>query len=128
LEDEVRRRQGLLTPAEIKAVRERTGLSQEAIAHWLGVGEKTYTRWETGKSVQNKANDSLIRLLNLKAERLLQVEVERRPNRTHEIADYVAHLQDIKGENDLAMAAHGARLPRSTAGALRRRLQELLKD
>lgn len=128
LEAEVRRRQGLLTPAEIKAVRERTGLSQEAIGQLLGVGDKTYTRWETGKSIQNKANDNLIRLLELNADRLLQLEMERRPERRKEVADYVANLQQIKGENKVAMAAHGGTLSKSAATTLRRYLQELLGE
>src|SRR5436309_2308283 len=45
-------RQGLLLPAQIKAIREKLGLSQTAIAERLGVGEKTYTRWESGRSMQ----------------------------------------------------------------------------
>ena len=61
---EATKRQGLLTPEEIRQVRQRTGLSAVDMAYLLGVGDKTYTRWETGKSIQNKGNDTLIRLLD----------------------------------------------------------------
>ena len=52
IEAERCRRLGLLTPVEIKQVRERTGLSAVDMAQLLGVGDKSYTRWETGRSVQ----------------------------------------------------------------------------
>ena len=62
------KRQGMLLPEEIRQVRQRTGLSAVDMAQLLGVGEKTYTRWETGKSIQTKGNDTLIRLLDANAE------------------------------------------------------------
>ncbi len=34
------------------------------MAERLGVGEKTYTRWESGRSIQNKSSDNLIRLMD----------------------------------------------------------------
>ena len=57
------KRQGLLAPNEVREARMKTGLSTVEMAQRLGVSEKTYTRWETGKSIQNKSNDTLIRLL-----------------------------------------------------------------
>lgn len=125
IEREARRRRGLLAPQEIKAVREQTGLSQEAMAQLLGVGAKSYTRWETGKSIQNKANDNLIRLFGRNADKLLHLETERRPDRQKELADYIAHLPELKGENRLAIAAHGGDLPSTVAESLRRRLRQL---
>ena len=128
IEREARRRRGLLAPDEIKAVRERTGLSQEAMAQMLGVGDKTYARWETGKSIQNKANDNLIRLLNRNAERLLLIDAERRPERQREVADYVASLQELKGGNRVGMAAHGGDLSSAVAEGLRGLLRELAEQ
>jgi putative zinc finger/helix-turn-helix YgiT family protein len=125
IEQEARRRRGLLAPQEIKAVRERTGLSQEAMAQLIGVGAKSYTRWETGKSIQNKSNDNLIRLLDRNADKLLHLEIERRPNRQRELADYIANLPKLKGENRLGIAAHGGDLPGAVAESLRRRLRQL---
>ena len=40
---------GLLKPEQIKALRERLGLKQWEISELLQIGEKTWTRWETGR-------------------------------------------------------------------------------
>jgi transcriptional regulator with XRE-family HTH domain len=53
-----------LIPDEIKAIRERAGLSQKEMGERLGVGEKTYIRWENGHSIQNKSIDNMIRCIN----------------------------------------------------------------
>jgi DNA-binding transcriptional regulator YiaG len=43
------RHMGLLKPQQIKALRERLGLKQREISELLQIGEKTWTRWETGR-------------------------------------------------------------------------------
>src|SRR6266566_50767 len=43
------RHMGLLTPEQIKALRQRMGLTQRQISELLQIGEKTWTRWETGR-------------------------------------------------------------------------------
>jgi len=120
------KRQGLLTPEEIRQARRRTGLSAVDMACLLGVGEKTYTRWETGKSIQNRGNDTLIRLLDANADAFALVQAERQPNREATIAQYVHELKQIKGSNSLAMAAHGGDLGEAATEALRRVLQKLV--
>lgn len=59
----IRREEGLLTPAEIRAIRTRLGLSQHAFEQLLGVGPKTVVRWEKGLVFQNRATDSLLRVV-----------------------------------------------------------------
>lgn len=125
IERERCRRLGLLTPEEIKAVRERTGLSAVDMATLLGVGEKTYTRWENGRSLQNKSNDTLIRLVDLNAEIFETVEAERQPGRGELIRNYVENLGTLKGRQEVAMAAHGADLNAFDLNAIRARLVEL---
>jgi putative zinc finger/helix-turn-helix YgiT family protein len=71
-------RLGLLSPSEIKAIRERADLSQAQISKILGVGEKTYTRWESGRLLQNKSSDNLIRLFALDPSWLERLESQRR--------------------------------------------------
>lgn len=127
LEDEARRRQGLLTPAEIKAVREKTGLTQEQMAHLLGVGDKTYTRWESGRSFHNKSSDNLIRLVDQSPEVFLQFDAQRQPDRLQLITEYVRNLPSFKGENKFAMAAHGVELDPTIGDLLRRRLREIVE-
>ena len=59
----VREREGLLSSAEIRAIREDLGLSQSRFEHLLGVGPKTVVRWEKGTVFQNRTTDTLLRLI-----------------------------------------------------------------
>ena len=114
---------GLLSPVEIREIRRRTGLNQVEMAQLLGVGDKTYTRWETGKSLHNKSNDNLIRLIDqYDAEILSQIDVQRQPDREKLVAKYIISLECLKGNNQLAIAAHGGELEPSIAYVLRKRL------
>jgi putative zinc finger/helix-turn-helix YgiT family protein len=60
LYEEYRRRHGLLSPQEIRAIRQRYDLSQEAFALLLGTSPATLARYEGG-SLQDKAYDHLLR-------------------------------------------------------------------
>jgi putative zinc finger/helix-turn-helix YgiT family protein len=55
---------GLLTPDEIRGIRERLGLSQTQFAELTDIGEATISRWERGRLLQNKAMDRYLRLLD----------------------------------------------------------------
>jgi HTH-type transcriptional regulator/antitoxin MqsA len=59
----IRANEGLLTPADIKALRKRIGLTQPQLELLLGAGLKTVTRWEKGTVIQNGATDTLLRLI-----------------------------------------------------------------
>jgi putative zinc finger/helix-turn-helix YgiT family protein len=52
-----------LSPIDIRAFRERLGRTQSQMAALLGLGEKTYTRWESGAYIPNAASDRYLRLL-----------------------------------------------------------------
>ncbi len=54
---------GLLSPAEIKALRERLGPDQEDFARLTGIGVATLSRWERGRLLQTRALDRYLRLL-----------------------------------------------------------------
>ena len=127
IEAERYRLEGLLSPLEVQDVRKRVGLSQREMAKLLGVGEKTYTRWELGLSAQTKSMDNLIRLADQNPEMLLQIESRRNPERQREIREYFAGLPQAKAGSVLAMAAHGGELDDQTAQNLRARLRKLLK-
>jgi putative zinc finger/helix-turn-helix YgiT family protein len=58
-----RRASGLLTPEEIRAFRARLNKTQSAMSTLLGIGEKTYCRWESGSYVQSEAFDRYLRLI-----------------------------------------------------------------
>ena len=51
---------GVLLPTEIKELRSRMDLTQRQMCDLLGIGEKTYTRWESGRE---RPSQSLNRLL-----------------------------------------------------------------
>ena len=54
---------GVLTPQEIRAIRERHGLSRAAFARLTGLGAATVARWETATLIQTIGNDRYLRLL-----------------------------------------------------------------
>lgn len=57
--EQYRIRHGLLQPHEIKAIREKYGISQVSFARIIGVGDKTVARYENG-SLQDEAINNLI--------------------------------------------------------------------
>ena len=59
----LRQQEGLLSPGEIRTIRTRLGLSQHGFERLLGVGPKTVVRWEKGTVFQNRATDSLLRVV-----------------------------------------------------------------
>ncbi|MGO9598691.1 MAG: helix-turn-helix domain-containing protein [Isosphaeraceae bacterium] len=64
----LRREAGLLSPEEIRANRERLGLSQKQLAQYLRISESTLSRWSTGAQIQQRAMDALLRVFFLSAE------------------------------------------------------------
>jgi HTH-type transcriptional regulator/antitoxin MqsA len=58
-----RRRYGLLSGDEIRAIREHLGLNQADLAQLLRLGANTVSRWESGRYVQTAAMDILLRLI-----------------------------------------------------------------
>ncbi len=54
---------GVLSPKEVRAVREQYSLSQAEFSEVTKIGKASLARWETGFLVQNHANDNFIYLL-----------------------------------------------------------------
>ena len=54
---------GVLTPAEIRRIRESYGMTRATFAQVTGLGEATLNRWENGIMIQTLANDRYLRLL-----------------------------------------------------------------
>ena len=120
LDRERYRRLGLLAPEEIRRIREKTGLSAVDMSHLLGVGEKSYTRWENGRSIQTKASDTLIRLIDKNVEMFALLDAEREPGRDALVGSYFADLEQLKGNNRMAMAAHGVDMSAEAWEAIRK--------
>ena len=58
-----RKKHGLLSAEEIRALRERFDLTQADLARLLRLGANTVSRWESGRNVQTGAMDILLRLI-----------------------------------------------------------------
>jgi putative zinc finger/helix-turn-helix YgiT family protein len=58
-----RKKHGLLSADEIRAIRERFGLTQSQLAKLLHLGGNTISRWESGRNVQTEAMEMLLRLI-----------------------------------------------------------------
>lgn len=58
-----RKKHGLLSADEIRAIRERFTLTQTDLARLLRLGANTVSRWESGRNVQTAAMDMLLRLI-----------------------------------------------------------------
>lgn len=63
IEDTKARYMGLLLPKEIKAMRQFLGLTQKQMSELLQAGEKSYTRWETGRARPSRMVNVLLRLV-----------------------------------------------------------------
>jgi putative zinc finger/helix-turn-helix YgiT family protein len=58
-----RKKHGLLSANDIRAIRARFGLTQSELARLLHLGANTISRWESGRNVQTEAMEMLLRLL-----------------------------------------------------------------
>ncbi|MBI2803814.1 MAG: type II toxin-antitoxin system MqsA family antitoxin [Planctomycetes bacterium] len=58
--DAICRAVGLLTPSEIKAIREKFGWSQQHLAALTDFGIATVSRWERGRLLQNRSANKVL--------------------------------------------------------------------
>ena len=63
IEDTKARRIGLLLPAQLKELRERYDYTQKEMGELFQVGEKSWTRWESGRHRPSRSINLLIRAL-----------------------------------------------------------------
>ena len=63
LQEQYRHCHGLLTPEDIQSIRRDLGVSQREFEQMLGVTSPTVCRWETGRIIQTKLADNLMRAI-----------------------------------------------------------------
>lgn len=63
IENTKARHMGLLLPGEIRKMREELGLTQKEMSTLLQAGEKSYTRWESGRARPSRMVNVLLRLV-----------------------------------------------------------------
>jgi len=106
IDDTKARCMGLLLPAELRAIRERLGLTQKQIADQLKIGEKSWSRWESGRHRQSQSMNLLVRAL---AAGRLDLEFSRGvPQRKPEWSGIVP---SCKQQANKKRAAHSAGCP-----------------
>jgi putative zinc finger/helix-turn-helix YgiT family protein len=77
IKNAVRRSSGLLAPERIVAIRKKLGLTQRKLEQLFDQGPKVVTRWESGRVLQNKNADTILRMLDRNPKLLLLVrEIE----------------------------------------------------
>ncbi len=74
LKDFYREVDGLLGSTDIKRIRKKLGCTQEEMVKKLGVGLKSFARYETGQVIQSRAMDNLLRILDKHPETLNAIE------------------------------------------------------
>lgn len=72
--DAIARAEGLLTSDEIRQVRTRLRLTQGQAAKLVGGGVNAFSRYERGETMQSRATDKLLRLLDKNPRLLKEVE------------------------------------------------------
>jgi putative zinc finger/helix-turn-helix YgiT family protein len=63
VKNEVRKKNGLLPPEKIVAIRAKLGITQSLLEEALGTGPKVVVKWESGKIIQSRGHDNMLRLL-----------------------------------------------------------------
>lgn len=121
--------EGLLPPDEIKAIREKLSISQVEMAQFMGVGDKTYARWETGASMQNKSTDTLIRIASEHPEWFIETEAKRnRLDRQQIVAAWFDRLKENHLQDEAIIAFHGNQPSSERSRAIRERLRILIRE
>jgi DNA-binding transcriptional regulator YiaG len=96
---------GLLAAGDIRALRERHGLSQDQLSDLLGCGKKSLSRWENGREHPSQLVNTLLRLLEDKItpEDLRAV---RQPRLTEcdKIVHFIGNRQNAPRTYDLKFA------------------------
>lgn len=58
------RYEGIMLPDDIRQLRERFGLTQTEISNALGLGGKTWTRWESGRERPSRSMNNMLVFLH----------------------------------------------------------------
>ena len=100
---------GLLAPSEIRELRQGLKKSQSQMSKLLGIGEKTYCRWESGAYVQSSGYDKYLRLLMARPENVelletLDSHTSAMTAEAHEPEIVFTHLRDAQRFTGVAEA------------------------
>lgn len=104
------RHMGLLTPEQMVALRDRLQLTQAEIGELLCIGEKTWTRWESGRYRPTQSMNLLIRALDVGLLSTYDLQWLRNPE-----IDWTQALRNR--ERQITLSIPEPRIPRSRSSA-----------
>lgn len=102
---------GVMTPAQITALRKKYDLTRADLAEITRIGEASLARWETGELIQNPANDQYLFLLSF-PENLHRLEsrrlvVARTASRTGRLLEFRPRFKTLDETATTAMRQKG---------------------
>lgn len=83
----------LLSPREIHQVRSNLGMTRRQFADAFGIPRASMDRWETGKLLQNRSLDTLLRALQ---NRNTALRLDRRSRRTSAVSGTVIQFRTLE--------------------------------
>ncbi len=104
----LRAHEGLLSPHEIRAVRQRLGYTQAQLEHALGVGPKTVVRWEKGTVRQSRLADRFLRTLAAYPHAIVYNTVVQTVQAPENVAVHDAAAQTVFGYANGTVVTQGA--------------------
>lgn len=114
VEDTKSRHMGLLLPDEMKELRHRLSLTQTEIGALLQIGEKTWTRWESGKARPSRSVNLLLKALH---DREITIDFLKRQKQSRTGWNKVIPFPNPKTkpiQMDHLMKSHSSSLPDTT--------------
>ena len=131
VQEEKYRALNLLTPDQLKTLRKNLNLTQTDMAGLLGVGEKSYFRWENGLSIQSRSIDKYIKLVyenpaNVRHLKELQEQPKTKDYEKDNLEKYFDSLVSIESEESdlIGQVAHGATISEEA----KRKIEEIIKE
>ena len=85
---------GLLAGADIRALRERLGVSQDQLSDVLGCGKKSLSRWENGREYPSQLVNTLLRLLETNKVTPEDLRAARQPRLTQ--CEKIVHVPPVE--------------------------------
>lgn len=104
--EETCRQLGLLTPAEIRAGRERLNMTQQQLQELLGLGGNSLSRWESGRIYQSRAHDRFLRVIFDVPKALAMLQGIRHGESGPSCGEREYRLRYIHGERAVELRAH----------------------
>jgi putative zinc finger/helix-turn-helix YgiT family protein len=91
---------GLLSAHDLEAFRKRLGKSQEEMSELLGLGKRTWCRWESNDHFQSESFDRYLRLLmfvpaNIQALELISVRKDALDSQST-LAERFPYIKDVR--------------------------------